>query len=372
MSQTIPKTMYAGVLKAYNEPLSYEERPVPEVGPNDVLVKIKAAGYCHTDLQVSQGVYEGAGAKPGMIGSHEPAGVIAKLGSEAEKRGLFKIGDRVGSINTYHPCEQCDACKNHGRQLCMNVGGMLGVSGGKDAPNGKDGGFAEYMIADDKVLAKIPEEIPFDEAAPLFCAGATTYGAILAAKQDKGKWVAHVGVGGLGHLGVQYSKALGHKVVAIDNRKEGLDVVKSGPKHLQADKYILIDSDDAKKKATEELGGSFYDSNPGLDAVVINAEARDLVSFAQNCLRVGGIVVDVGLPSDGPLEIDPFPLSFKEQIVRGRLICTPEQSQDMINLHAKNGCKTYLEQRFPLKDIAKCQARYDQKDLRGRLVIVMD
>ncbi|CAO1631294.1 unnamed protein product [Sympodiomycopsis kandeliae] len=372
MSQSIPKTMHAAVLKEYNKPLSYEERPVPEVGPNDVLVKVKAAGYCHTDLQVAQGVYESAGAKPGMIGSHEPAGVVVKLGAEAEKRGLVKVGDRVGSINTYHPCEQCDACKNHGRQLCMNVGGMLGVSGGRDAPKGKDGGFADYMIADDKILAKIPEEIPFADAAPLFCAGATTYGAILATKADKGKWVGHVGIGGLGSLGVQYSKALGHKVVAIDNRQEALDVARAAPEGLRPDKYVLIDSDDAQKKATEDLGGSFYDSNPGLDAVVINAEARHLTAFAQNCLRVGAIIVDVGLPSDGPLEVDPFPLSFKEQTVRGRLICTPEQSQDMINLHAKAGCKTYIEQTFPLKDIAKCQARYENKDLMGRLVVVMD
>lgn len=364
--------MHAAVLKAYNKPLSYEEVPVPDVGPDDVLVQVKAAGYCHTDLQVAQGVYEEAGAKPGMIGSHEPAGVVVKLGSGAQKRGLLKVGDRVGSINTYHPCLKCDSCKNVGKQLCMNPGGMLGVSGGRDAPKGKDGGFADFMIADDRILAKIPDEIPFDQAAPLFCAGATTYGAIKATKMEKGKWVAHVGIGGLGHLGVQYSKALGHKVVAIDNRKEALDVARAAPKELQPDKYVLVDTEEAQKKATEELSSSFYDTNPGVDAVIINAEARHLVALSQSFLRVGGIIVDVGLPSDGPLEVSPFPLSFKEQTVRGRLICTPEESQEMINLHAKFGCKTYIEHTYKLKDIAKCQERYEQKDLMGRLVVVMD
>lgn len=323
-------------------------------------------------------------------------------GAEAEKRGILKVGDRVGSINTYHPCWKCHACKTLGAQLCENVGGMLGVSGGKDAPNGesvvcvcgsqtypqqdltpnyasfplgpagKDGGFADYMIADDTVLAKIPESISFEQAAPLFCAGATTYGALLATKAPKGAWVAQIGVGGLGHLGIQYSKALGYKVVAIDNRKEALEVAKSAPKHLQADEYVLIDSEDAEKKATEKLGNGFHDSNPGLDAVVINTEARNLIRFAQNCTRKGGIVVDVGLPADGPLEVDPFCLSFKEQIVRGRLICTPEQSADMVKLHAEHGCQTYIEKTYPLKDIAKAQERYLQKDLKGRLVIVMD
>lgn len=271
-----------------------------------------------------------------------------------------------------HPCHKCDACRNLGEQLCMNVGGMLGVSGGKDAPKGKDGGFADYMIADDTVLAKIPDSIPWAEAAPLFCAGATTYGAILAAKAERDQWVGMIGVGGLGHLGVQYAKALGYKVVAIDNRQEALDLVKELPKHLQADKYVLIDSEDAEKKATEELGSAFYDSNPGMDRVVINTEARHLVKWSQQCLRVGGTIVDVGLPSGTTLEVDPFPLSFKEQTVRGRLICTPAQSQDMVNLHASAGCKTYVEQTFPLKDIAKCQERYLSKELKGRLVIVME
>lgn len=317
-------------------------------------------------------MYEGAGAKPGMIGSHEPAGIVVKLGKNAEKRGILKVGDRVGSINTYHPCFKCDACKHQGAQLCENVGGMLGVSGGKDAPKGKDGGFAEYMVADDTVLAKIPEEIPWAEAAPLFCAGATTYGAILAADVKKNQWIAHIGVGGLGLLGVQYSKALGHKVVAIDNRKEALEAAQSLPENLRADKHVLIDSEDAQKKAQEELGGSFYDSNPGVDRVVINAEARHLVSFSQQFLRVGGTIVDVGLPADGPLEVEPFALSFKEQTVKGRLICTPEQSQDMVNLHAKAGCRTLVEKTYPLSQIADVQKRYESKDLKGRLVVVFD
>lgn len=246
-----------------------------------------------------------------MIGSHEPAGIVVKLGADAEKLGKFKIGDRVGSINTYHPCWKCQPCRTLGAQLCENVGGMLGVSGGKDAEKGKDGGFADYMIADPTVLAKIPEKIPFDEGCTLFCAGATTYGATVAAKVEKGAWIGQVGVGGLGHLGIQYSKALGYKVVAIDNRKEALEVAKELPEHLRADKHVLIDSEDAQNKAAEELGSAFYDSNPGMDAVVINAEARHLVAWAQNCTRKGGVIVDVGLPA----------VSTRDSVVTGE-ICT--------------------------------------------------
>lgn len=318
------------------------------------------------------GVYESAGAKPGMIGSHEPVGVVVKLGKNAEKRGKLQLGDRVGSINTYHPCWRCDACRNQGAQLCENVGGMLGVSGGKDAPKGKDGGFAEYMIGDDTVLVKVPESIPWAEAAPLFCAGATVYGAILAAEGKKGQWIAQIGLGGLGLLGVQYAKAMGFKVVAIDNRKEALDAAKELPTNLQADKHVLIDSEESQNQVAEQLGGGFYDSNPGIDRVVINAEARHLVSFAQKFVRKGGTIVDVGLPSDGPLSVDPFPLSFCEQTVKGRLICTPEQSADMIRLHAEAGCRTIVEKTYPLNRISDVQERYQAKDLKGRLVVVFD
>ncbi|KAJ5111497.1 hypothetical protein N7532_002032 [Penicillium argentinense] len=362
MADQIPKTMRAAVVKDFNKGYEVRDVEVPtDLGPNDILVKVAAAGYCHTDLQVMQGVYESSGAKPGLVGSHEPAGTVVKMGSDAGKSNIH-VGDRVGSINTYNFCGTCNACKHQGQQLCEKLTGMLGLT--------INGGFAQYMKADARVVSKIPESIPWDEAAPLFCAGATVYGAILAADVKPGQWLALVGIGGLGHLGVQYAKALGYKVIAIDNRKEGIETAQAVPSHLKPDKTFVIDSEDAQKRVIQELQSSFYDTNPGVDRVVINAEARQLIKFSQQFLRKGGILTDVGLPSEWPLEVDPFALSFKEQTVKGRLICTPEQSQDMINLHAKNGCKTHIEKTYGVEEINKMYDHYQRKDLRGRLCMV--
>lgn len=362
MTEQIPKTMRAAVVKDFNKGYEVRDIDVPtDLGPNDILVKIAAAGYCHTDLQVLQGVYESAGAKPGLVGSHEPAGTVVKAGSDAGKSNI-KVGDRVGSINTYAFCGECSACKHQGQQLCEKLVGMLGLT--------INGGFAQYMKADARVVSKIPESIPWDEAAPLFCAGATVYGALLASGVKKGQWLAIVGIGGLGHLGVQYAKAMGANVIAIDNRKEGIDTALSVPSHLRPDKTFVIDSEDAQNKVTEELQSSFYETNAGVDRVVINAEARGLIKFSQQFLRKGGIVVDVGLPADGPLEVDAFALSFKEQTIKGRLICTPEQCQDMINLHADNGCKVHIEKTYGVEQINEMCERYQQKDLKGRLCMV--
>ncbi|KAJ5965705.1 hypothetical protein N7481_012419 [Penicillium waksmanii] len=362
MTNEIPKSMRAAVVKDFNKGYEVRDVDVPtDLGPNDILVKIAAAGYCHTDLQVMQGVYESDGAKPGLIGSHEPAGTVVKEGSNAGKYNIH-IGDRVGSINTYNFCGTCNACKHQGQQLCENLTGMLGLT--------INGGFAQYMKADARVVAKIPKSISWPEAAPLFCAGATTYGAILAAGVKPGQWLAMVGIGGLGHLGVQYAKAMGCKVIAIDNRKEGIETAQSVPSHLKPDKSFVIDSEDAQKRVVEELQSSFYDTNPGVDRVVINAEARELVKFSQQFLRKGGVLVDVGLPSETSLEVDPFALNFKEQTVKGRLICTPEQSQDMINLHADHGCKTHIEKTYGVEEINEMFDHYQKKDLRGRLCMV--
>ncbi|OLN95652.1 Alcohol dehydrogenase 1 [Colletotrichum chlorophyti] len=361
MADSIPNKMRAATIKDFNKGYEVKDVDVPtDLGPNDVLVKIAAAGYCHTDLQVQQGVYESAGAHPGLVGSHEPAGTVVKLGSEAGKLGL-KVGDRVGSINTYGYCGNCNSCKQ-GAQVCDNIKGMLGLT--------IDGGFAQYMKADARVVAKIPESIPWDQAAPLFCAGATVYGALCAAEPKKDQWLAMIGIGGLGHLGIQYAKALGYKVVAIDNRKEGIELANDVPSHLKPDRSYVIDSDEAQEKASKELQSAFYDSNPGVDRVIINAEARPLVKFAQQFLRKGGILVDIGLPADGPFEIDPFALNFKEQTVRGALICTPERSREMIELHAKNGCKTFIEKTYNVEQANEMAEHYLSKQLKGRLCLV--
>lgn len=352
--------MRAARIAAFNKPYSVEDVPVPSLGPKDVLIKIAAAGLCHTDLQVLEGVYESAGAKPGLIGSHEPCGTIAAVGAKAE--GQFKLGDRVGTINTYGYCGKCEACKGGKMQLCDSLGGMCGVT--------IDGGFAQYMKADARVVTALPDSIPFEEAAPLFCAGATIYGAMCAVDPRPGQVVAVVGIGGLGHLGVQYVKARGCKVVAIDNRKEGVELVESAPEHLRPDKSYVIDSERAENEVAQELSTSFYESNPGVDKVMIAAEAPHLIRWSQRFLRKGGELVDVGLPSDAPFEVDPFSMNFKEHTIKGRLICSPQQSREMIKLHHDNRCRVHVEKTYAIDHVNDMLDHYRRKDLKGRLCMV--
>jgi propanol-preferring alcohol dehydrogenase len=179
-----------------------------------------------------------------------------------------------------------------------------------------------------------------------------------------------VGIGGLGHLGIQYAKAMGCKVVAIDNRKEAIDLANSLPENLKPDQTHLTDSDEASKKVAETLLGSFYNTNPGVDRVIINAEEPTLVKFSQQFTRKGGIIVDVGLPSDSSFRVDPFALNFKEQTIKGRVICKSEQSRDMIDLHAKHGCKVHVKKTYKVDEINDMLEHYKSKQLQGRVCMV--
>lgn len=194
--------------------------------------------------------------------------------------------------------------------------------------------------------------------------------AIQAVGVEKDKWLAIVGMGGLGHLGVQYAKALGFKVVALDNRQVSLDLLDELPKNLQPDKKMLLG--DSTDKTVEKLSSDFYETNPGVDKVVICTEEKDLPRISQQFTRKGGIICDVGLPADGPLEIDAFALNFKEQTIRGRLICTPSECQDMVNMHYQNKCKTHIEKTYPIEEIEKVFEHYQSKDLKGRICVTFD
>ncbi|PWN47325.1 GroES-like protein [Violaceomyces palustris] len=362
-SRDIPSKMKAATIKDFKKGYEVKEIEVPtNLEPFEVLVQIKAAGYCHTDLQVMEGVYEKDGSKPGLVGSHEPAGIVVKAGSETKEYGI-SVGDRVGSINTFGYCGSCDSCKV-GEQLCERMKGMLGLT--------LDGGFAQYMKADARVVSKIPENIGFAEAAPLFCAGATIFGALKALEPKEGEWLALVGVGGLGHLGIQYAKSMGCKVIAIDNREEGIQLANDVPSHLVPDRSFVVASEESKNKCVEEINKLTYGTNPGVDKVVIATEDRFLIKFSQRFLRKGGSLVDVGLPADGPFEVDPFALNFKEQTIRGRLICTPQECQEMIRLHSEKGCRTHIEATYPVEEANQLAQHYLSKKLKGRLCMTFN
>jgi len=180
-----------------------------------MLVKVAASSLCHTDGMVLEGIM---GTKLPCVASHEGAGTVVKVGSAVQS---FKVGDRVLCSLTYHRCGVCGDCigPEKDRQYCQNNGGALGVT--------RDGSFAEYEIVDGRECSLLPDNLSFQSAAPLACAGITVWGGLVRADLKAGESIAIVdGGGGLGHLGVQFAKALGLHVIAIDARDEGLALAK--------------------------------------------------------------------------------------------------------------------------------------------------
>ena len=222
-SKSIPKEMKSIQVVEYNKPYKINTVPVPtSLSPHDLLIKIAVASNCHTETLVSAGVF---GTKLPCTASHEGSGTVADLGSAAKDAG-FKVGDRIMCGIPYQPCGECGDCKG-GRgteQYCTNVKGMNGVT--------IDGYFAEYAKVDCRTSTKLPDAVTFLSAAPLACAGRTIWRGVLQTGLESGQWVVIVGSGGgLGHLGIQFAKALGLKVIGVDARDEGLEL----SKHYGAD-----------------------------------------------------------------------------------------------------------------------------------------
>lgn len=230
--------MKAAVVSQFKENLEIKEIPVPEVGPRDVLVKIHACGVCHTDLHACHGDWPVKPKLP-LVPGHEGVGEIVKLGSEIHH---LSLGDRVGIPWLYSACGQCDYCLEGKETLCMSQ---------QNAGYSVDGSYAEFCLANGEYVVKIPDEVSYVEAAPLFCAGVTTYKALKVADVKPGQWVAIVGAGGLGHLAIQYAVAMGMNVIAVDTGAEKMALAKK----LGATYCIDFMQDKPSEKIQELVGG---------------------------------------------------------------------------------------------------------------------
>ena len=207
----MPNLMRAAVVHAFDQALVIEQVPIPSPGPGQVLVKIEASGVCHTDLHAARGDWPIKPALP-FIPGHEGAGFVAALGAGVEG---FQEGDRVGIPWLHSACGRCSYCVGGWETLCQaqtNTGYSV------------NGGFAEYALAEAAYAAPIPATISLTDAAPILCAGVTTYKALKETGARPGEWVLISGIGGLGHMAVQYARAMGLRVVAMDVTKEKLSL----------------------------------------------------------------------------------------------------------------------------------------------------
>ncbi|RDW94221.1 uncharacterized protein DSM5745_01543 [Aspergillus mulundensis] len=354
-----PKTMKALRLVKYNAPYELQEIPVPTIKDNDLLLKVGAASFCHTDYQVYEGVYQ---SPLPLTPSHEPVGTIVEVGPKAAAAG-WKAGQRVGMLNFRHACNSCTGCRvardpkdpsKPDLRFCQGeTKDMAGISG--------DGGFAEYVVADADASVALPEGLEFAQAAPLMCAGATVWGGLDEAGVKPGLPIGVIGIGGLGLLALQFAAGLGHPTFAIDNRPEGRQLAADLPSHLRP--KAIIDS--TTESATDEIVNAAGDG--GLAGVLVCTDSVEATEWSLKLLRTKGVCVPLGLPVEG-FKFSAFDLIFKQLSVRGNLVANQRLVRDMMRLVAEKGVRSHVTT-MTLEEGVNLPERYMDPNLKGRLVV---
>jgi len=336
------KTMKAAVVRAFKEPLVIQEVPVPVPGAGQILVKIAASGVCHTDLHAADGDWP-VKPKPPFIPGHEGVGHVAAVGAGVSH---VKEGDRVGVPWLYTACGHCRHCLGGWETLCeqqQNTGYSV------------NGGFAEYVLADPGYVGHLPGKVSFVEIAPILCAGVTVYKGLKATDTRPGDWVVVSGIGGLGHMAVQYAKAMGLNVIAVDVDDAKLELAR----RLGASLGVNARKADPAAYVKKELGGA--------QGVLVTAVSPKAFEQAMGMVGRGGTVSLVGLPpGDFPLSI--FNTVLNGITVRGSIVGTRLDLQEALDFAAQGKVKaTVASER--LESINDIFSRMRAGDIQGRIVI---
>ncbi|KIM23183.1 hypothetical protein M408DRAFT_265658 [Serendipita vermifera MAFF 305830] len=384
----LPSHMNGYLLEEFGKPYVYHtDMPVPKVERGMLLIRAKACGYCHTDMILALGV---APLPIPLVPGHEMVGVVAAVGEDATG---FTVGDRVGTLLYRGSCGKCRECIRGTPESCSQT-----VSAGITA----HGGIAQYFLADPKWTVRLPESMGFSKAAPLMCAGSTVYHSLLRCGVDSGGIIGVIGVGGLGHLAVQFAKAMGHKVVAIDVRAAPLELCLALPERLRAD--LVINS---KETSTEEIikkiEGTLTDDSVGLpatgfDAVLVCTDVQPAYALGIELLAKHGTLVFVGVPEA------PVPMSYTAfigkdiTVVAGVVPCgrwsgigvggisaksrinenhgkrwmtSAEVMDDMLDLVERAGIHVEILE-YGMDDVGKMVNEFNAEGMKGRLVVKME
>jgi D-arabinose 1-dehydrogenase-like Zn-dependent alcohol dehydrogenase len=317
------------------------ERAIPDPGPNQVRIRVEACGICHTDAATVMGIYPGL--KLPRVPGHEVVGRIEALGSGVSR---WKIGQRVGIGFFGGGDGVCEPCRRGDIVNCQNAV-IPGVT--------VDGGYAEVMIAEARGIASIPDELTSVEAAPLLCAGITTYNALRNAGLRGGDLVAVQGIGGLGHLGVQFARQMGFRTVAIGRGSEKEKLAKDLGAHV----YIDTAVDDAAA-VLQRMGGA--------RAILATAPSGDAMGPLVSGLAVRGKLIVVGVPLD-EMKLSAFPLVFGGRSIYGSLAGTAIDTEDALAFSVLENIRPMIET-FPLEQAADAYGRMMQGKARFRMVLV--
>jgi len=338
----LPKTMKAAVVERFGEPLALREVPVPAPGPGQVLVEIMASGVCHTDLHAADGDWPIKPTLPFTPG-HEGAGVVVELGPGVTH---LKEGDRVGIAWLHSACGHCEFCLAGWETLCLEQ---------KNSGYSVNGSFAQYAVAQADYLGRIPTNLSFVDAAPILCAGVTTYKGLKETDARPGEWIVISGVGGLGHVAIQYAKAMGLHVVAVDLGPEKMALAKK----LGAEITIDAKIQDPPTEIQNHIGGAH--------GVLVTAVSTTAFKQAMGMLRRGGTCVLNGLPP-GEFPVSIFNVVLNRYTIRGSIVGTRMDLEEALAFAAEGKVKATIET-LPLESINDVFNRLKTGKVNGRVVL---
>ena len=342
--QDVPTRMLAAVVESFDRPLRVSEVDTPTPGPGEILVRIEASGLCHTDIHAAHGDWP---VKPSLpfIPGHEGVGIVEVLGSGVTEVGL---GDRVAVPWLGYACGTCDHCVSGWETLCLQQ---------RNTGYSVDGGFAEFIRASARYVVRVPDGVEPADAAPLTCAGVTTYKAVKVSKARPSDLVAVFGIGGLGHMAVQYARIAGARVVAVDLQDDKLELARE----LGADVTVNASAEDPAA-AIQALGGA--------DAAIALAVAPQAFRDAYGSLKRGGTLVFVGLPADNGVEIPIFETVLNGITIVGSIVGTRIDLREVFELHAA-GRTRVIRETWPLAEVNEAIAEVEHGRVPARVVFTL-
>jgi len=344
----MPRKMRAMLLSKLgpveSNPLKLTEIDRHEIAnPKEILIKIEACGVCHSQLHSIEGDWEDIGIPPTLptVPGHEIVGKIVEIGNDVTK---FKVGERVGITPLLGSCLDCQYCNEGKEYLCEN----MDVTG-----ESLKGGYTEYITVSEEFATKVPDTMKPEYAAPLFCAGITAYKAVKAAEPKKNKKIAVFGIGGVGHMAIQFAKIEGCEVSGVSRKEKHLEVAKK----LGADNVFVYSSN--QKQFLQDVNEEY-----GLfDAAIVFAPVEQVTDTAIKSIKKGGIVV---IATVGNI---PNFLAFEEKTIRGTLIGSRKDMEDVIKISDEHNLKVVTES-FPLEQANEVLAKLKNSEIDARAVLI--
>ncbi|MBP2280371.1 propanol-preferring alcohol dehydrogenase [Psychrobacter sp. PL15] len=334
--------MKAAVLHEFGQPLQIEQVDIPTPGAGEIVVKMQASGVCHTDLHAIEGDWP-VKPSPPFIPGHEGVGLITAVGDGVTH---VKEGDRVGVAWLYSACGHCTHCLGGWETLCESQ---------QNSGYSVNGSFAEYVLANANYVGIIPDSVDSIEIAPVLCAGVTVYKGLKMTDTKPGDWVVISGIGGLGHMGVQYAIAMGLNVAAVDIDDDKLEFAKK----LGATVTVNAKNTDPGEYLKKEIGGAH--------GVLVTAVSSKAFDQALSMVRRGGTVVFNGLPT-GDFPVSIFDTVLNGITIRGSIVGTRLDLQESLNMAAAGKVKATVAAE-PLENINDIFERMRAGKIEGRIVI---